>query len=92
MALLQSWPAWASLLVIVELPAAAQQLAPLVVDPYLTRTEIYAHSTFALSLAYLAQGRVREARDIAESATEHMLETNNAFVLPLPRPSSRSST
>jgi LuxR family maltose regulon positive regulatory protein len=66
-----------------ELPSAAQQLTPLVIDPRLTRTEVYTHSTFALSLAYLAQGQVREARDLAESAIEHMLETNNAFGLPL---------
>ncbi len=65
-----------------EPTATAQQLAPLVVDPYLTRTEIYAHGAFALSLAYLALGRVREARDLAESVAAHMLETNNAFVLP----------
>ncbi len=65
-----------------ELAEAERQLASLVEQPHVTRTELYAHGAFALALSQVAQGRIREGRDLADSVVAHMLETENTFVLP----------
>ena len=67
-------------------PAEAERLlAPLVEEPYATRTVILAHGAFALASCRMAQGRIREAQELIDALAGRIEETGSAFVLPVVR-------
>ncbi|MGD8856291.1 MAG: LuxR C-terminal-related transcriptional regulator, partial [Chloroflexota bacterium] len=64
-----------------ELSAAEEQFEVVVKDPYLNYGECYAHSAFGLSLTYLAQGRAKDARQVASTVVDFAIETTNSTIL-----------
>jgi len=64
-----------------ETAAAEEYLSAIVKSRYISNTLNYAHSAFALALVYQAQGRLDDAREVAESVIAHALDSQNTELL-----------
>jgi len=60
-----------------ELTVAENSLASVVNEHLIPNVSYFAHSTFALTLAYQAQGRTNRAKKTAEAAVDYMIKTDN---------------
>ncbi len=64
-----------------DLAMAENSLAQVVTGDIIPNAGYFAHSAFALSLTYQAQGRTNEAKKTAESMVDYMLKTDNISLL-----------
>jgi len=60
-----------------ELTVAENSLASVVNEHFIPNVSYFAHGTFALTLAYQAQGRTNRAKKTAEAAVDYMIKTDN---------------
>jgi LuxR family maltose regulon positive regulatory protein len=66
-----------------DLDAAEDQFSRVVQRPYLNYGDFFAYSAFGLSLVHQARNRPQDAKQVAEMALAHILETGNMTLLPV---------
>jgi LuxR family maltose regulon positive regulatory protein len=69
-----------------EVESAEENLVSAVKEGRAVNINTFVHSSFALALAYQAQGRQAEAQEVASSVVDHALKAGNAAIAQMARP------